>query len=90
MISKPIMAIIIFIGILLITIAIVKNEQQCPQQQIIYRYIPRTFDEEQAEPVYASDIFRTMFEQQSPWVASITDLSARKREAVNNYFISQY
>lgn len=30
--------------------------------KIEYRYIPRTFKEEQEEPVYASDIYSNMFE----------------------------
>jgi hypothetical protein len=90
MLSKSLIIILIFIGILCVTISIVKHEQQCPQNQIIYKYIPRTFDEEQDEPVYVSDIFATMFSQQSPWIKSLTDVDFRRTEAINKYFASQY
>ena len=81
---------LIFIGILLITINIVSAEKKCNPSQTIYKYLPRTFEEEQNEPVYVSDIFKTMFSQQSPWVASVQGLNMKKTEAINDYFISQY
>jgi hypothetical protein len=84
------MLIFIFIGILLMTISIVKNTSECPKEKIIYRYLPRTFDEEQNEPVYVSDIFSAMFTQDSPWVRSVNNLDVKKMEQVNKYFISQY
>jgi len=90
MIPKHLMVIFIFIGILFITINIIKADQKCQESKIIYRYIPRTFEEEQDEPVLVSDIFKTMFTQQSPWVASIQNLDTKKQEVVNKYFISQY
>lgn len=80
----------IFCGILLIAINLTKNDQQCNSQQIVYKYIPRTFNEEQNEPVYVSDIFKTMFEQPSPWMASITASDNRKNKKINDFFVSQY
>jgi hypothetical protein len=90
MISKIALMIIVFIGILLITINIVNHEHKCPTKTVEYRYIPRTLEEEQAEPVYVSDIFKTMFSQQSPWIFSIQNFDRKKQEAVNKFFISQY
>ena len=84
------MLIIIFLGILSITVSVVKTNQNCPGEKIIYRYIPRTFEEEQSEPVYVSDIFGAMFKQDSPWIRSMNDVDTRKHEAINKYFISQY
>lgn len=80
---------IIFFGLLLMIIGLTRNSVSCPQQQIIYRYIPRTFEEEQEAPVYPSEIFKTMFTQQSPWIGSINDIDTRKKESINKYFISQ-
>lgn len=57
------------------------------QEKIIYRYIPRTFEEEMNEPVY--DIFNTMFNQPSTWIGEVSDLDTRKREQINKFFISQ-
>ena len=90
MISKFLMVLIIFIGILFMSISLTANLTTCPKERIIYKYIPRTFDEEQAEPVFVSDIFKTMFTQDSPWVRSANSYDERKLEETNKYFISQY
>lgn len=87
--SGLILLIIFFLGILSMAISIAKNSQVCQNEKIIYKYIPRTFEEEQNEPVFVSDIFRTMFSQQSPWVRSMNAIDTRKNEAINKYFISQ-
>lgn len=90
MISKAALLIIIFIGIWLITINLVYDSQSPPKPKIEYRYIPRTLEEEQLEPVFVSDIFKTMFSQQSPWIFSVKNLDRKKQESVNKFFISQY
>ena len=87
---KNILILFIFIGILFITIDIVKTDKKCPQNKVIYRYIPRTLDEEQESPAYATDIFRTMFSQPSPWINSIDNMMLKKRENINTFFINQY
>ena len=45
---------------------------KCPPKEIIYKYIPRTFKEEQDNPVPISDMFDSMFKNKSPWVGSFT------------------
>lgn len=72
------------------TINVVKTNQQCAQQQIIYKYIPRTHEEEMDEPVYPSDIFATMFSQPSPWIKGINEIDERKLQEINKYYVSQY
>ena len=89
MIGKTIIIMLMFIGIISIAIALSKNSQVCPPQKVVYKYIPRTFEEEMNEPVYVSDIFADMFSQQSPWIVSIGDIDRRKQEEINKYFISQ-
>ena len=73
----------------MITIAIVKETNHCQKERIIYRYIPRTFENEQTNEVSVTDIFNVMFTQPSPWIASINNIDHRKQEAINKYFISQ-
>lgn len=90
MIPKYVMLLILFIGILFIVVGLVKDTTEIPKTKIIYRYLPRTFEEEQNDPIYVTDIFKTMFTQQSPWVSSSNDIDVRKSEAMNKYFISQY
>ena len=86
---KGLLLLLLLFGTILVIIEFIKSSQKCPVQKVIYKYIPRTFEEEQEEPVYVSDIFRTMFTQPSTWIGDVTDLDTRKRENINQYFISQ-
>ena len=86
---KNILLAMLIFGLLLIVINITKTVNQCPSQQIIYKYIPRTFDEEQENPALVSDIFKTMFSRPEPWIGSVNDLDSRKKESINKYFISK-
>lgn len=86
---RGILILALFIGIILIVIEVTKTAATCPLQKTIYRYIPRTFEEEQNEQAYVTDIFYTMFSEPTPWVLSIDNLDRRQQEAVEKYFISQ-
>lgn len=86
---KNILLLLIIVGIIFIIIELVKTEKTCPKNKIIYRFIPRTLDEELDSPAYATDVFRTMFNEPSPWIKSIDNMMLRKREDINQFFISQ-
>ena len=66
---KSIIVLLSFIGIVAIIIGYVNQLKQCPPPKIEYRYIPRSFEDEQNDPVKVSKLFRNMFEMPSPWVA---------------------
>lgn len=87
--NKTILVIFLIFGIILIVIALVQTNQSCPPQKTIYKYIPRTFDEEQEQPVYVSDIFKAMFTQPSPWNSGIIEYDKRINDSINQYFVSQ-
>jgi len=87
--NKSILLLLLIIGIILIAISISKTQQSCPPQKIVYKYVPRTFDEEQDEPVYASDIFKAMFTQPSAWNNGLLEFDRSKQDSINKYFISQ-
>jgi hypothetical protein len=87
---KNILILLIFIGIIFVVIALVKTEQVCPPNRIIYRFIPRTMNEEMESPASVTDIFRTMFSQPDPWINSIDNMILRKREDINQFFITQF
>lgn len=87
---KNILILFIFVGILFIAIDLVKTENKVSQNKVIYRYIPRTLDEERESPVFATDIFRTMFSQPSPWINSIDNMMLTKNENINQFFINQF
>jgi len=62
---------ILFIGILFLSIGWIKSEQFCPAPIIEYRYIPRSFQEEQDDPVKVSELFNNMFTTDSTWMNKI-------------------
>ena len=58
---------LLFIGILFTSVGYTKSLYSCPSPIVEYRYVPRTFQEEQNNPTKVSTIFQTMFENSSPW-----------------------
>ena len=78
--------IVLLFSVILITIGITQAIYTCPQNQIIYKYIPRTLDEELESPVSASNVYKKMFEIDSPWVSTTKNVDSDDR---NVYFISQ-
>ena len=59
---------IMFLGLLFVSIGWIKSHQSCPAPIVEYRYIPRTFKEEQENPTKVSEIFTDMFNKPSPWL----------------------
>jgi hypothetical protein len=55
--------IIIITGILLMYFFV--NEKKCPDPVIEYRFVPRTFKEEQENPTSVNDLFSNMFQENS-------------------------
>lgn len=51
------------IGFLLVYLALQITTMECPPAPVQYRFIPRTFAEEQANPVSVTDTFQPMFNQ---------------------------
>lgn len=85
---KNILLIILFIGILFVSIDYTKMNAECTRTKIIYKYIPRTFREEQESPVSVSELFADMFEKSTPWVGGFT-MDKTTRTDINKYFASQ-
>lgn len=89
--ANGIFLIILIIGSILLTVYFMSNAEisaKC-DQKIIYKYLPRTLEEEETDPVYVTQIFKTMFTQPSVWIDSTYEDTIRRTEAVNKYFISQ-
>jgi hypothetical protein len=88
---KGFMIIIFIIGIIFLTIYFMtKSELSKCDKKIIYKYLPRTLEEEENEPIFVSEIFAPMFSQPSVWIDSIYEDDNRKTELLNKYFISQF
>ena len=56
-----------YVGITMVIIGYVKNFQKCPEPKIEYRYVPRTFFEEQIAPTNLKQSFNGMFNDESIW-----------------------
>lgn len=67
---------ILFVGIQLIVIDLVRTEKVCPKNNIVYRSMPRSVNEELESPAH---VFKPMFLQSSPWINSIEDTMVRNR-----------
>ena len=48
-----------FIGVILITIGYVKTNMKCPPPLVKFKYIPKTFSEEQSNPLPVTNFFVT-------------------------------
>lgn len=88
---KALVIIIIFVGLTMIIMDVARINAGLidKEPKIIYRYVPRTFEEEQLDPVFVTDIFGVMFENPSPWSSSIKSYDDRKQEKINQYFVTQ-
>jgi hypothetical protein len=75
------------IGIILIILTL-KNDKVCPPPKIQYRFVPRTFKEEQESPVKVTEIFSSMFEKPSPFLNRVSGRNVTK-DTINRNFISQ-
>ncbi len=79
---------LIFIGIMMVVVGWVRSNRNCPIAPVEYRYVPRTFVEEQNEPVPLDDLFGKMFREQQPWVGGFSDIYIPRNENINQNFIS--
>jgi hypothetical protein len=89
---KSFVLLLFILGLLFITSSVsytVGKNENPSKDNIIYRYIPRTLNEEQKEPAPVSDIFAAMFTQPSTWIGGMNDTDTRKNEVINQYFVSQ-
>jgi len=67
---KSIILILALIGIIMIATGYVKSNLQCPPPKIEYRYIEKTFDEDQNvhTPILSMSGMSSMFEDDTPWI----------------------
>jgi hypothetical protein len=86
---KSLIVLLSFIGIVAVIIGYINQIKQCPPPRIEYRYIPRTFEDEQNDPVKVTKLFRNMFEQPTPWVFGTLGFIKPNIFKINRFNISQ-
>ncbi len=89
---KQIGIFLFFCGIIFILIGYMekKLEKCSPIPQIQYKFIPRTLEEEETNPVKPTDLFDFMFYDQQPWMYNMAKdfKPVPLRENFNEYYIS--
>ncbi len=71
--------ILLIVGLLALTIDLGWTYNKCPPQKVVYKFVPKTFAEEQMNMEPMTDLFGKMFNDPSPWVASFNDNIKNKR-----------
>jgi hypothetical protein len=64
---RSIVILFLLVGIILLAIGYIKSNQSCPPPVVEFRYIPRTFEQEQDAPTPLLSIFGKMFKDDSAW-----------------------
>lgn len=64
---KSLILLLLIVGIIFVAVGYVKTHQQCPPPSVEFRYIPRTFQEEQDAPIPVLAMFNKMFTDVTPW-----------------------
>lgn len=85
--TQKLFGLIILIILLFIIYEIVRIRtlHKCPKPSIEYRYVPRSFKDEQEEPIPIDDIFNKMFANSSPWMVSKgISLTKRRQTGLDN------
>ncbi len=75
---KSIILVLAIVGIVLIAVGYVKGNFQCPPPKIEYRYITKSFNDEQNvdTPIMSMSGMYSMFEDDSPWIVDNSFASA--------------
>jgi hypothetical protein len=85
------MMVVFVIGLILVGIDLIRTYNKCPENKIIYRYLPRSFIEDQENPVPLDDIFYSMFNNPTVWISAI-DFDTLRQDVgqdINRYYVSQ-
>ena len=64
---KSIILLFLLVGVIFIAVGYIKTNEKCPPPVIEYRYIPKTFEDQQNDTTPIFSIFGKMFTNSSPW-----------------------
>jgi hypothetical protein len=75
---KSIVLVLAMVGIIMLVVGYVKSNLQCPPAKIEYRYITKSFDDDQDvhTPIMSVSGMYSMFENDSPWIQDNSYASA--------------
>jgi hypothetical protein len=70
---RSLIVMLLLLAFIMIVIDVTKMNYKCPTNKIEYRYIPRSFEDEQDNIIPIKQIFGKMFDNPSPWINSFTE-----------------
>lgn len=84
---KSLSIIFLMIGIVFIISGYFKSIYKCPPTKIEYRYIPRSFYDEQNAEYSLKEIYKTMFDEGSTWTTypNNSDDASKPRKDGNKF-----
>lgn len=68
----------VILGLLFIAFGLGQNYKKCPEQPVLYKYIPRDFNLDSNYPDLISVTFKDMFEKSEPYIVQIGNDNLRK------------
>lgn len=80
---------LIAIGSFCVIIDMLRLNRTCPPAKTVYKYIPRSFDQEQDNPLRPSQVFGKMFTAPDPWISGVGVDTTKPRRSYNEFWISQ-
>ena len=84
-----ILIILLILFFIIIEITKLNTRGNCAKPYIEYRYVPRSFKDEQEEPVSIEDIFGVMFSKPSPWMISRGINQSGRQHLINTGFVGR-
>ena len=82
---------ILVTGIIFLIVGYNKTTNKCPPPRIEYRFLPRSFYDEQMNPVNIDNLFSDMFNGKDSWLNRINNVSNKSSLNTDwsNYFDTQ-
>jgi len=84
---KSIIILIFIIGVVMVLVGYTRQYSICPNPRIEYRYIPRTFYDEQLSSENVLKQFSSMFEDSNPWIKD-RNIKQTEKTDKSNFFKS--
>tara|TARA_B110000967_G_C18825345_1_gene531021 strand:+ start:928 stop:1185 length:258 start_codon:yes stop_codon:yes gene_type:complete len=75
---KSLVVVLLIISIIFVAVGYIKSNQKCPPPIVQFRYIPKTFKEEQSTSIPILSQYGSMFKNRSPWQESVGYISNNK------------
>jgi hypothetical protein len=75
---RLVMGAVLVLGVVLVLMGLGRRTVSCPAPKTVYKYVPRSPEEERDNPVDVEDVFRAMFSEPSPWVGTFRSNERKK------------